>query len=148
MKGPPVPDWQLLGGDSDHTSVPLQPLGSAQCWLRVNAYYAEAEKKKGKKGGREGGREREMEGEGHLSSEFRAKHSLICKLGTPHSRARVIQTAPHTDVSGNHFLPPYSGVVTTMSSPVTPLIFHLLEKGNSRILRLPHPKLTANQVCW
>ena len=37
----------------------------------------------------------------------------------PHSKARVIQTAPDTDVSENHFLPPYSGVVTTMSSPVT-----------------------------
>lgn len=51
-----MPDWQLLGGDSDHTSVPLQPLGSAQCWLRVNAYCVEA--------GREGEREREGEGDG------------------------------------------------------------------------------------
>lgn len=74
---------------------------------------------RGREKGREGEREREMEGEGHPSSEFRAKHSLICKLGTPHSKARVIQTAPDTDVSENHFLPPYSGVVTTMSSPVT-----------------------------
>ena len=54
-KGPPLPDWQLLGGDSNHTSVPLQPLGSAQCWFRVNAYYAEVGKKKGREGGREKG---------------------------------------------------------------------------------------------
>lgn len=45
------------------------------------------------------------------------QHSLICKLGTPHCMARVIQIAPDIDVSENHFLPPYSGVVTTMSSP-------------------------------
>lgn len=67
--------------------------------------------------GREEEREGGREGEGHLNSEFRVKHSLTCKLGTPHCMAKVIQIAPDTDVSENHFLPPYSGVVTTMSSP-------------------------------
>lgn len=94
-----------------------------------------------REGGREGERERETEGEGHLSSEFRAKHSLICKLGTPRSRARVIQTAPYTDVSGNHFLPPYSGVVTTMSSPVTTAHFPSFRKREFK-----DPQITSPQT--